>query len=86
MCYIVLVLRSVVVLGTHTLVVSHEQVSCASGLRIFYACSIFISLIENNMIIKWQYLSSKNLEQTILFYFILEVNLMMTLATGGSCN
>ena len=46
----------------------------------------YYSFIKNSMSIKWQYLSSKNLEQTILFYFILEVNLMMTLATGGSCN
>lgn len=68
------------------IVVSHDQVSCASGLRIFYVCNIFILFIENSMLIKWQYISLKNLEQMILIYFIMEVNSNMTLATGGSCD
>ena len=45
-----------------------------------YAIFIFI-FIENNMLIKWQSISLMNLEQMILFYFIMEVNLNKTLAT-----
>jgi hypothetical protein len=50
-----------------------------------YAIFIFI-FIENSMLIKWQSISLMNLEQMILFYFIMEVNLNKTLATGGSCD
>lgn len=40
--------------------------------------------IVNNMLIKWQSISLMNLEQMILFYFIMEVNLNKTLATVGA--
>ena len=53
----------------------------------FFMYSIFIFIfIENNMLIKWQLISLMNLDQMILFYFIMEVNLNKTLATGGSCD
>jgi hypothetical protein len=50
-----------------------------------YAIFIFI-IMENSMLIKWQSISLIYLEQMILFYFIMEVNLNKTLATGGSCD
>lgn len=53
----------------------------------FFMYAIFIFIImENSMLIKWQSISLMNLEQMILFYFIMEVNLNKTLATGGSCD
>jgi hypothetical protein len=53
----------------------------------FFMYAIFIFIImENSMLIKWQSISLIYLEQMILFYFIMEVNLNKTLATGGSCD